>query len=97
MHLDSPTIFYRTTFPIDLFSFYVLFSLSDHVMSTPENCSFKCRLMHMHPRAYVCIINEKTKGKRQIPPRTSRGLKPNVNLKRSIKGLFAWRWGIPGR
>ena len=24
---------------------------------------FKFRLMHVHPRAYVCIINEKTKGK----------------------------------
>ena len=23
--------------------------------------SFKCRLMHVHPRAYVCIIIEKTK------------------------------------
>ena len=24
---------------------------------------FKCRLIHAHPCAYVCIINEKTKGK----------------------------------
>ena len=63
MHLVYPTMFYRTIFPIDLFGLYVLFSLSDHVMSTPESCSIKCRLMHVHSRAYVCIISEKTKGK----------------------------------
>ena len=63
MHLVYPTIFYRTIFPIDLFSLYVSFSLSDHVMVPQRTVSFKCRLMHVHPRAYVCIINEKTKGK----------------------------------
>ena len=88
MHLDSPTILYRTTFPIDLFSFYVLFSLSDHVMSTPENRSFKCRLMHMHPRAYACIINEKTKG----------NCLENITWSElENKGLFMWRLGTPGR
>ena len=63
MHLDYPTIFYRTIFPTDLFGLYVLFSLADHVMVPQRTVSFKCRLMHMHPRAYVCIINEKTKDK----------------------------------
>ena len=63
MHLDSPTIFYRTTFPIALFSLCALFSLSDHVMVPQRTVSFKCRLMHVHPRVYACIINETTKGK----------------------------------
>ena len=54
MHLD---------YPIDLFSLYFFFSLPDHVMVPQRTVSFKCRLMHMHPRAYACIINEKTKGK----------------------------------
>ena len=63
MHLDYPTIFYRTIFPTDLFSLYVLFSLADHVMMVPQRTvSFKCRLMHVYPRVYACIINEKTKG-----------------------------------
>ena len=62
MHLDSPTTFHRAIFPIALFSLYVLFSLSDHVMGPQRTFSFKCRLMHMHPRAYVCIIHEKTTG-----------------------------------
>ena len=63
MHVVYPTIFYRTIFPIDLFSLYVLFSLADHVMVPQRTVSFKCRPMHVHPRAYACIINEKTKGK----------------------------------
>ena len=63
MHLDYPTIFYRTIFPIDLFSLYFFFSLPDHVMVPQRTVSFKCRLMHMYSRAYACIINEKTKGK----------------------------------
>ena len=65
MHLDSLTIFSRTIFPIEknLFSLYVLFSLSDHVMGSQRTVSFKCRIMHMHPRAYACIVNETTKGK----------------------------------
>ena len=44
--------------------------------------------MHVHPPAYVCIINEKEK--RQIPWRISRGLNwdnENIELKRSIHGL----------
>ena len=72
MHLDYPTIFYRTIFPIDLFSLYFLFSLSDHVMVPQRTVSFRCRLMHVHSSACACIINEKDKKK--IPWRTSRGL-----------------------
>ena len=63
MHLVYPTIFYRTIFPIDLFSLYALFFLSDHVMVPQGSVSLKCRLMHVHSRAHACIINEKTKGK----------------------------------
>ena len=63
MHLVYPKIFYRAIFPIDLFNLYVLFSLSNHVMGPHRTVSFKCRLMHVHSRAYACIINEKTKGK----------------------------------
>ena len=54
------TIFRR---PIDVFSLYVLFSHSDHVMVPDRTVFFKFRLIKVHPRAYVCIINEKTKGK----------------------------------
>ena len=72
MHLDYPTIFYRTFFRFDLFSLYVLFSLSDHVMVPQRTVSFRCRLMHVHSSACACIINEKDKKK--IPWRTSRGL-----------------------
>ena len=35
------------TFPIDLFSLYVLFSISDHVMLLEGIASFTCRLMHV--------------------------------------------------
>ena len=41
--------------------------------------------MHVRPRAYVCVINEKTK--RKIPWRTPRGLNwenKTYKLKRSI-------------
>ena len=39
----------------------------------PQRIVFvKLRLMQVHPVAYVCIINEKTKGK--FPWKTSRGL-----------------------
>ena len=46
---------------IDLFSLYILFS---HFRPRDglRTVSFKCRLMHVHPCPYVCIINEKTKG-----------------------------------
>ena len=30
-------------------------------MVPQRTVSFKCRLKHVHPRAYACIINEKTK------------------------------------
>ena len=55
MHLLYPTIFYRTIFPIDLFSLYVLFPLSDHV-TVPQRTVFffKCRLMNVHSHAYTC-------------------------------------------
>ena len=72
MHLDYPTIFYRTIFPNDLFSLYFLFSLSDHVMVPQRTVSSRCRLLHVHSSACACIINEKDKKK--IPWRTSRGL-----------------------
>ena len=47
------------------------FPISGHVMVPQRTVFFVClfvflfkfRLMHVHPRAYVCIINEKTKGK----------------------------------
>ena len=35
------------TFSIDLFSLYVLFSISDHVMLLEGIVSFTCRLMHV--------------------------------------------------
>ena len=52
MHVVYPTIFYRTIFSIDLF-----------FLGPQRTVSLKCRLMHVHSRAYACIINEKTKGK----------------------------------
>ena len=39
------------------------FPISDNVLVPQRTVSFKCRLMHMHPHAFVCTINEKTKGK----------------------------------
>ena len=40
------------------------FPISDHVMVLQRTVFFfKFRLMHVHPRVYVCIIHEKTKGK----------------------------------
>ena len=35
------------------------FPISDHVMVPHRTVFFKCRLMHVYPRAYVYIINEK--------------------------------------
>ena len=72
MHLDYPTRFYRTVFPIDLFSMYVFFPVRPRDGIPQRTDSFKCRLMHLHPHACARIINEKNK--RQIPWRTSRGL-----------------------
>ena len=50
---------------IDVFSLKVLFSITDHVTEPQRTVFFffKCRFIHVHPRAYVCIINEKTKSK----------------------------------
>ena len=39
------------------------FPITDHVMVPQKTVSFKCCLIHVYPRAYVCISNEKTKGK----------------------------------
>ena len=39
------------------------FLISDHVMIPQRTVSSKCPLMHVHPRAYVSIINEKIKDK----------------------------------
>ena len=52
-----------------LFSLFVLFShFRQHNIMMPQTTfSFKCCLMHVNPRAYVCIITE-------IPWRTSRSL-----------------------
>ena len=47
----------------DLFCLNVLFPISDHLMVPQRTVSFKCGLMHAYPRASVCIIYEKTKGK----------------------------------
>ena len=47
---------------MDLLSLFC-FPISDNVMVPQRTVSFKCRLMHVHPHAFVCIINEKTKGK----------------------------------
>ena len=62
------------------------FPITDHVMVPKRTVSFNCRLMHVHPHAYVCnIINEKTKGKF---PKESIGLyweTKTYKLKRSIK------------
>ena len=74
---------------MDLLSLlYVLFSHFRQRNGTPENCffqKFKCCLMLVHPNAFVCIINEKTRGK--ISWRTSGGLNWEnkiYKLKRSI-------------
>ena len=55
----SPTWLNRR---LQLVSFVFHFRPRDGAL---ENCFFffKFRLMHVHPRAYVCIIHEKTKGK----------------------------------
>ena len=47
---------------IVVFSSMFCFPISDDVIVPQRIVSFNCRLMHVHPCAYVCIINEKTKG-----------------------------------
>ena len=48
---------------IDVLSLHLLFSHYRPRDGTPENWFFfEFRLMNVHPRAYICIINEKTKG-----------------------------------
>ena len=47
---------------IVLFSCMFCFPIPDDVIVPQRIVSFICRLMHVHPCAYVCIINEKTKG-----------------------------------
>ena len=51
----------------DFLACLVCFPISDNIMMPQTTFSFKCCLMHVNPRAYVCIITE-------IPWRTSRGL-----------------------
>ena len=48
---------------IDLLACMFCFPISGRVMVPQRTVSFYCRLMYVHPRAYVCLINEKTKGK----------------------------------
>ena len=48
---------------MDFLACMFCFSITDHVMVPQRTVSFKCRLIHLYPRACVCIINEKTKGK----------------------------------
>ena len=43
--------------PIDVFSWKFCFRISDHVMVPHRTVFFKCHLMHVYPRAYVCIEN----------------------------------------
>ena len=45
---------------MDLLNLYVLFSHFRQRYGTPENCFFP---MLSYARAFVCVINEKTKGK----------------------------------
>ena len=40
-------IFFNSSQPIDLFSLYVFFPISDHVMLLEGIVSFKCRLVHV--------------------------------------------------
>ena len=51
----------------DLLACLFCFPISDKIMMPQTTFSFKCCLMHVNPRAYVCIITE-------ISWRTSRGL-----------------------
>ena len=41
-----------------LFSLFVCFPISGNIMVPQRTFSFKCRLMLVNPRAYVCIITE---------------------------------------
>ena len=57
-------------------------------MVPQRTVSFKCRPMHVNPRAYVCITYEK----RKISLRKSRGLtweNKKYKLNRSIKQIIS--------
>ena len=50
---------------MDLFSLYILYVFSQFRArdGIPENCFLQMSSVHVHPRAYVWIINEMSKGK----------------------------------
>ena len=97
MYLVYPTIFYRTIFLIDLFSLYVLFSLSDHV-TVPQRVSFKYGLLHVHRRAYACIVNEKKKANSLENITWSELGKQNILAKRFFSaGYYSSQEGAGGR
>ena len=43
---------------IDFLACLFCFPISDNIMVSQRTFSFKCRLMHVNPPAYVCIITE---------------------------------------
>ena len=47
---------------IDILACRFCFPISGNVMVPQRNASLICCPLHVHPRAYVCIIYEKTKG-----------------------------------
>ena len=61
-----------------------------YVLVPQRTVSFKCRLIHVHPRAHVCIINEKTKGKfpGEHHVKTCENKTYKLILKRFIKNFF---------
>ena len=72
----------------DLLSLYVLFSHFMYVLVPQRTVSFKCHLMHVHPRAYVCIINKNANflGEHHVVWIVK--TKPTSLLKRFIKNFF---------
>ena len=40
-----------------------VFPIADHVILLQRTVCFNCRPMNLHPRAFACRANEKTKGK----------------------------------
>ena len=49
---------------MDLFSLYILYVSQFRARDgIPENCFLQMSSVHVHPRAYVWIINEMSKGK----------------------------------
>ena len=48
---------------MDFLACMFCFPITDHVTVPQRTISFKCRLIHVYPHAYVCIINEETQGK----------------------------------